>query len=241
MEANLLRNFKALDCFLLSLPYLQSKKIIKYTLLNILGATFHISSLLYLPLFFILTVNIHKYVIWIIFIVITLIYWLKIHVTSSIIGYILAGSEKYVGYLESDSGFGFTLGYFERTFTFLLFTFLYKRLIIQKKSNNIFYNCSFLYYSFHILFNDIAVVAERIPFLFIIGNWVLYTNVINCKYRAKQVINVAIGILVFLKIVLSFSNIGTKYQNILFGIDSYESRAKECLEIAIDFDNGRNH
>lgn len=241
MEANLFRNMKALDCFYFSIPYLQDRKFIKYTLLNLIGFTFHASAIIFLPLYFILCIHIKRYVIWIVFIAVNIMYWSKIHITSIIFGFIFEGymTDKYIGYLESDVGFGFTMGYFERTFSFLLFTLLYTQLIKQRSSNNIFFNCSFLYYSFHILFSDIAVIADRIPFFFIIGNWVLYSNVINCKYKARKLINTGIGILVFLKIILSFSNIGTKYQNLIFGIDSVEKRSRECMENFAKFDASR--
>ena len=64
IEFNLYRNIKAIDLFLLSLPYLEKKKPIPYMLLNICGMTFHMSSAVYLPLYFIINREIPKIVRW---------------------------------------------------------------------------------------------------------------------------------------------------------------------------------
>lgn len=58
IEFNLYRNVKALDLFLLSIPYLQQRRIVPYMFLNLLGATFHVSSLIYIPMYFLLHKNI---------------------------------------------------------------------------------------------------------------------------------------------------------------------------------------
>ena len=97
-------------------------------------------------------------------------------------------------------------------------------------ATKVFYNCSLLFYLFHILCADIIVFAERFSILFIIGNWVNYSNVISCKYRFKSIVNIGITILVILKIMLSYSQIGAKYQNVLFGVDNFNIRESEVMK-----------
>ncbi|MDY4707993.1 MAG: EpsG family protein [Candidatus Treponema excrementipullorum] len=51
IEINFLRNAKALMLFLISVKYAQEKNIIVYSILNILGIFFHISSIIYLLIY----------------------------------------------------------------------------------------------------------------------------------------------------------------------------------------------
>lgn len=242
MEANLMRNMKALDCFFFSIPYLIDRKIFKYLLLNIIGIFFHFSAILFIPFYFILMRHLHKYFIWGMFVFVSVIYWGNLHFTSSLLSKILITDiaiERFQGYLESDQGYGFTFGYFERTATLVLFTIFSNSLIKKHEYNTVFYNCAFWYYISHLLFDDIALIAERVPFLFIIGYWTLYPNIVSLKSKYRPVINYSIGILVSMKIFLSYSSNASKYQNIIFGIDSYEKRSNEVMESFLDFQSNR--
>lgn len=243
MEANLMRNMKALDCFFFSLPFLFNRQFLKYAAINLIGITMHISAILFIPLYFILNKELSKIFIWTAFIVVTIIYWAKLHITASLLGSYINGiellSDRFGEYLEQGQSYGFTFGYFERTLTFILFTLLYTKLKSNRKTNIIFYNCAFWYYICHIFFDDVAVIAERVPFLFIIGYWVLYPNVLECKYKMRPTINVGIYILVFLKIFLSYSTIASKYQNVILGVDSYENRSIEVMNSFNEFNKSR--
>ena len=56
IEINLLRNSKAIFLFLYSLKYIygEKKSFVNYFFINLIGCTFHLSAILYLPLYFIL-------------------------------------------------------------------------------------------------------------------------------------------------------------------------------------------
>ena len=64
IEFNLYRNAKAMDLFLLSLPHLEKRRIGRYMILNLLGTTFHLSSVVYLPLYFLLNRRLGKVIRW---------------------------------------------------------------------------------------------------------------------------------------------------------------------------------
>lgn len=55
--------------FYLSIPFLIQRKALPYFILNLIGFGFHTSSIVYFPLYFILTKKYHKYVYWGIFLV----------------------------------------------------------------------------------------------------------------------------------------------------------------------------
>lgn len=237
IEFNLYRNIKSIDLFLLSIPYLKERKCLPYMLLNLLGVTFHLTSFIYLPLYFILNYKAPKYILWGGIAVANLIFLGNIHFVANLLNSMeifqnLSLYDKLVGYSDSsDLSYGISFGYIERTFSVLLFTVLYDKLIEQKESNLIFYNCFWLYYVLFLALYEVQVFAERIPILFMFSYWILYPNVIKIGYKYRQIVYVISVILVMLKVVMSNSEIYARYDNLLFGIQSYEER----MAIQLDY------
>jgi hypothetical protein len=170
---------------------------------------------------------------WGLLLLVNVSYWLNIHFTSMLFGSFLsedAGKsvEKLLGYASSEVSYGFSFGYFERTFTIVLFTCFYKELKKYGKSGAIFYNCSLLYYVLHILFSDVGVLAQRFSLLFVVGYWVNYSNIF-CSNRVNKIVKYFILILLMMKVVVSYLTIDAKYQNVIFGVDSYDKRVYEVF------------
>lgn len=229
MEFNLLRNIKAIDLFLLSFPYLQNRKFLPYLLLNILGFSFHNSAALFIPLYFLLDKKMPKWLIWSSFIAVNIFYFLNISIISDLMSQLSFLEEtrmydKITGYASNSDEFKFSIGYFERTFAFILFSLLYEKLIHQNKSNIIVYNCFWIYYCSLLLFYEVSVLTERIPFLFMFSYWILYPAVTELNFRYRQIISLIISFLVILKIWTSYNFEPCKYENVLFGISDYHTR-----------------
>ncbi len=239
IEFNLYRNVKAIDLFLLSLPYLQTRKCLPYMILNILGTTFHLSSVIYLPLYFILYINIPKFIKWGGIIVANLVFLGQVHIISDIINSLgifqaVDAMDKLTGYVEnSDNSYGISFGYIERTLGVVLFTILYDKLCQAKSINIIFYNCFWLYYITFLCFYEVSVLTERIPILFMFSYWVLYPNAITIKSKYRRFIYAVSILLAFVKIYSSNTNVPAKYENILFGIEDYNHR-KQAYESYVD-------
>ncbi len=133
--------------------------------------------------------------------------------------------DKLSGRIEnSDSGQNISFGYIERTFSILIFTFLYNKLVQQSRSNVIFYNCFWLYYVSFLCFYEVQVLVDRIPTLFMFSYWILYPNVLGLKFKTRQLIYMFSFVLMLLKIFLSNNIPPAKYDNLLFGIEDYYSR-----------------
>lgn len=231
IEFNLYRNSKAIVLFLLSIPLLQERRFIPYLLINVIACTFHISAVLYIPLYFILTKKYSKFLIWLIFICVNAIFILKISISGKLLGMLspLIGGEGIVNklgdYFISAEAYGFSFGYFERTVSFILFTVYYDRLVRASRCNMIFYNCFFVYYVLFYVFADVTVFAERIPLIFIFSYWVLYPNILGVlKQNNRRIILFFILLLCFMKIIIANNNITSKYDNILFGAMSFDTR-----------------
>lgn len=237
MECNLLRNFKGLDCFLLSLPYLIKRKGWKYLGLNLLGATFHISSLIYIPCYFILTKRLSKYVLGGIFICVNCLFFLKMGMSDIIVDFInnyIPGAsifQKMNWYMGESVEYGFSIGYIERTVTFILAFIFQQKLIAKDFSNIIFCNSIFLYYFLFYLFFDIPVFVERIPLLFVFAYWFIYPNLLELvkAYKFKLCYFILLLFCCF-KTAQSNRTLICRYDNMmLFGIDSYETRKNDYL------------
>lgn len=230
IEFNLYRNIKAIDLFLLSLPFLEQRKFLPYILLNLIGTTFHSSSFVYIPLYFIINKEIPNIIKWGGIIIANIIFLFKINVIGDILNSLsiiqsMTFWDKLSGHIEnSDASQIFSIGYFERTFSILTFTLLYQKLVNQNKSNIIFYNCFWLYYVTFLCFYEVQVLTERIPRLFVFSYWILYPNIIYLKYNARKLIYILSTVLVFLKVYTGNTAPSAKYENILWSEDNYEER-----------------
>jgi hypothetical protein len=237
IEFNLYRNSKALVLFLLSLEYLKDKKMIPYLLINLLGVTFHYSALLFLPLYFILNKEIPRFVIWSIFIVSNAIFIFRIKWISLVLGDIVSLiniasiSDKMNTYSEAVEA-GFTIGYFERIFSFVIFSIFYKDLIAQNPINRIFYNSYVLFFVCMFTLSEIGVFSSRFSYLFIFSYWFLYPNIYSCikSKRNKYVFIVPFLCFVLLRTYKANTNLLAKYDNLLWGIENYDERYKRFEE-----------
>lgn len=184
-EMIILRNVKSIILFLLSIKYIEKRKFLPYLFLNLLGFTFHSSSIIYFPLYFIALAKRRKIVEIILFIFGNCIYLLQIKWFSNIL---IKFSTLFFGrlslilaaYLKSEnfmSSYGITIGYIERLFTFCLFYKFSDTLISENPKNKVFYFL-FLFYSYIFLFfSEILIILERIPNLFICSYWILYPQI----------------------------------------------------------------
>lgn len=234
LEFNLLRNFKALLLFMISLKYIQERRIIPFLLLNLTGYLFHSSALIFLPLYFILHKEWPQWVIWAIFIVGNILFILHIKYLQTIslavadmIGGRMAVKAKL--YFVSDfysQAYGLGLGYIERVISFLAFVLLQKKLKAQSSYNILFINTYLLYFIIYFFFAELMVAVERLSLLFVFAYWILYPEVLAI---IKEISYKFILILVLmgysiLKVAQVNSNIFSRYDNLLFGIQKYEDR-----------------
>lgn len=233
LEFNLYRNVKAIDLFLLSVPSLIERKPLKYFCLNLLGITFHASAALYLPLYFIINRPMGKLGIWGGFILSNVIFLLNIRIIGTVINNIsfIQGLETYdklTGYNNTAEEYKISIGYLERTISFLIFSLLYYRITKKSHAYHLFYNCYWIYYCSFLVFYEVSVLVDRVPMLFMFSYWVLYPASIDCKNRYGQLIKTFTSVLVILKIMTGLNSPMIKYENLITGISSFEQRKEIC-------------
>ncbi len=235
IEFNLYQNSKAIALFLLSLPYLERRKIVPYLVLNFVGATFHISAIIFLPLYFFIHKEFPRSLVWGIVVISNIIFWSNFHFTS----YLLEHLGKFTNedflirlllYENKKEDFGFSFGYFERTISILICIIYSKKLAKQNPVNIVFCNAALIYYSTFMLFSDVRVFTERIPLLFIFSFWLLFTNLSILKFKYRPTILAFVIIISFLKVSVANQNIMCYYDNHLWGIKTYEERKSNVIK-----------
>lgn len=233
IEMNLFRNAKSIFLFLLSIPYLQQKKILPYLALNILGLSFHSSSILYILSYFILNIEYSKKAIFIAFAVTNIIFIFNIHIISELIKYFSLlipdsrGTAILLQYIDNSSQqYLLSIGYIERTVAYIITAIFYKRLIQKNKANRIFCNSMFLYYISFYICAEVSVLTARVPLLFIYSYWFVFPNILSlAKKQSATKVYIIAFVLCCMKIALSSNLIIHKYDNWLMGgIESFEYR-----------------
>ena len=93
ISTDLLRNSISICIFLNAIPYIQKRRIVPYISLCLLGATFHASSLAYIPLYFFLNKKLNIWIAMSIFLTANIIYLFHIPILKSFISLTVIGKK----------------------------------------------------------------------------------------------------------------------------------------------------
>ena len=244
-EVDLLRNAKAVLLFIISIQFIKERKIIPFLILNILGMTFHISSIIYFPMYFILNRNYSRKIIHPLIILGNIYYLLDTKIFIHILEYMsyvlpAAVGGKITSYLSIiPQNYKLPIGtlYFERLVTFIMvFFFLHKEKNHREKENPyslIMENSFYIFYLIFLFTSEFFIASTRIGILFIYANWFLWGDII------ENLRNIKIKVAVFLIAVLIGGNriynhfdfngnkILYRYENIITDHKSYEEKMKD--------------
>lgn len=233
IEINLFRNAKAIICFLISIRYLKDRKILPYMAINILGCFFHISSLLYLPLYFVLNRRWNRILVMIAIIIGNGLFLMRIEyikplivLVAGLFGGRLAAIVSH--YLKNDyysAAYGLSVGYIERTVSFLL-VYWFDRDQERSKDNRVFINLFYSYLFVYLYFSEISIAIERVTVLFACGYWIVYPKIYESfrKKTTRWLFVMALVVYGTMKLVSGNMSILCKYDNWLFGMEAYDKR-----------------
>jgi len=235
IEFNLLQNFVAILLFFLSIPYLYRRRLLPYLFLNVIGMTFHVSSILYLPLYFLLHRNTNMQLGLMVIGVANLFYFIGSDLLIKIAHWVVSNSgyaslEGFLYFFVDTSDYQLSFGFLERTLIIVLMTVYCEKIKSEILYGAVFYNLALLYYFCFLLLSPVDVLADRIPMLFLLSYWVVIPALIILKHRFRAVIACGLITLSFMKLVLSTQDQVAEYDNLLFGIRSYDERLAEVLQ-----------
>jgi len=230
----LMRNMRGIGLFLLSLKYLTERRPGPYFILNGLGLLFHVSSIVYLPIYWILHRRWPKAVFVTVFLLGNAVFLLRIEFVRPLIEWVAESLGGRFAYLQAqylldelfDERYRLSIGYFERIATSLLILGFYRKLHRQRTTNVLFINAYVLYFAFFFFFSEIREFAARFSLLFIFAYWALFPVLYETlRVRFNRVVfTVALYGYCLLKIIGMTSIPLYRYDNLLWGIESYDRR-----------------
>lgn len=244
-EVDLLRNTKAVLLFIISIQFIKERKLIPFLILNILGMTFHMSSVIYLPMYFILNRNYSRKIV-LPLIILGNIYYLFdtklfIHILeymSSVLPAAVGGKiTSYLSIIPQNYKLPIGTLYFEKLVTFVMvFFFLHKEKNHREKENPyslIMENSFYIFYLIFLFTSEFFIASTRIGILFIYANWFLWGDIIeNLRDRKIKIAVFLIAVLIGgNRIYNHFDFNGNKilyrYENIITDHKSYEEKMKD--------------
>lgn len=244
-EVDLLRNAKAVLLFIISIQFIKERKIIPFLILNILGMTFHISSIIYFPMYFILNRNYSRKIILPLIILGNIYYIFDTKLFIHILEYMssvlpAAVGRKITSYLSIiPQNYKLPIGtlYFERLVTFIMvFFFLHKEKGSREKENPyslIMENSFYIFYLIFLFTSEFFIASTRIGILFIYANWFLWGDIIenlrNTKIKAAVFLIAVLigGNRIYNHFDFNGNKILYRYENIITDHKSYEEKMKD--------------
>ena len=230
IEFNLYRNAKAISLFLLSIPFLEERRLWPYLLLNILGGLFHVGAFMLIPLYFFVNRRWSPYVLWGLFGVANFCFFFQFHITTFLLEKIAGGASEYLAYKASkyagfSDSYGLSFGYLEKSLIIVLIILLYNKLTETKTANIIFCNCSVIFYFITFFFADISILTERLSYQFIFALWLVLAELLFIDFSYKRIVVLGIVLLMFMRLVESNMTAMCYYDNLLWGIMDTNQRS----------------
>lgn len=234
LEINVMRNFISLLIFLNTLQYIEQRRFVPYLCWNLFAMLFHVSSIIYIPLYFLLHRQINKWIFLSIVLLGNVILILKIHFLAPIMLAVASQmGEVYVKMVEvytegeaTSNMMGISIGLLERVFTSGLIFCYYDKLKSLRKENVIFINSMLLYMFMFFFFSEFEVVCRRLALMFVFAYWILWGDMLKCfTYRGNKLLFAGfLACYSVLKINGMVGDIIYQYDNVLLGAKSYQER-----------------
>lgn len=220
IEINLLRNFKAILLFFISLQYVKERKLNKFIFIILLASLFHPTALLYIPLYWVVNKKWPKFVVLGILFMGAIFPLLDIRIFSNIFELPIFRFLRFSSYADRGS---YSLGL--RSIERIVFYILLLRYYYKDDEYRIFYN---LYFIFFFCFNcmyEFEIFVIRVSMLFI-PYWFIIDKVY--VHLSKQKRNLFLNFIImfgFIIVYIDNSVPTSRYTNVIFNeVDYYTSR-----------------
>lgn len=232
MMTNLLRNSISILIAVNAFDLIQKRKPLSYFGCCTLALMFHVSAILYYPLYFFMHRKLNRWI-WLgIFMICNVIFILHIGIISQVASSVLGLDNEVMAsmiasYTESyDQAKGISIGYLERVFSGILVFCLYDRLIEHRNGSPIYTNMFLMYIMLSFLLSEFAVLAERIATLVIASYWIVWHDILKVlTIRNNKLLFASfVSLYCTFKIIGLTSMITSEYDNHLFGAKSYQER-----------------
>lgn len=230
MFVNLMRNSVAIMLFLNAIDYLRDRKPIPYFAICLLAVTFHMSALVYFPLYFFMHRRLNRWVFLAVFVICNIVFLAHVPVVVSLLKLLRideAFTDKVKAYTEiMTTSSVLSIGYIERVFTFALTFCFYDKLLSMKKENAIFVNALLAYFIATFFFAQFMDLSKRLANLFSFSYWIIWAYLIDCfsYVRNKNIFIYFVSFYCLIKMWFMTQLPSLEYENLIFGIKSYQER-----------------
>lgn len=242
-EIDMIRNLKSILLFILSIKYIEDRKILPFIALNLLGFFFHYSSLIYFPMYFLLKIKWNRLFLFEVFLLGNVYYlldkrWLIRGIeefTKRFSGEIGRKVAVYISIVPDYFPLGVTMFYLERVAIFILVLFMLNRLS-ERKYGTIFANSLFLSVFIFLFGAEFSVLTLRIGILFVYSYWFILPMLADLE----DMLPIKIGVLIlalgisYFRLDNQINFIGNKklyqYENIFLEHKGAEERRKMVVD-----------
>lgn len=230
MFVNLLRNSIAIMIFLNAIDFIRDRKPLPYFAMCTLAMSFHMTALVYFPLYFFFHRHLNKWMFLAVFVICNVVFLAHIPVVVSLLRLLRideAFTDKVKAYTEvMTTSSVLSIGYIERLFTFALAFCFYDKLSSMKKENAIFLNALLAYFIATFFFAQFFDLSKRLANLFSFSYWIIWAYFINCfsYVRNKNIYIYFVSFYCLVKIWFMTQLPSLEYENLIFGIKSYQER-----------------
>lgn len=230
LSTDLMRNSLSLFIVMNALPLLQQRRMIPYMTLCIVATSFHYSALLAIPLYFLLNRSLNKHIYLAalcIALVLRLAHITFIEVIANMMGLQEKFSIIYTAYIQV---YGESTGSIPEAMIYLCIGILaycyYAKLQECHPLGRILLNALFAYIMAWMLFGEFAELCKRVTMLFGYGMWLTPCLLLKCiSIENNKRLLILFFSLICIKYMAGIApHPDFKYDNILFGADSYEKR-----------------
>lgn len=228
---NLLRNAISMFILMNALQYIEKRKMLKYFSLCFLALMFHMSAIIFFPLYFFLHKKLNKWVFLGISVFCVLFFLSKISIVTSLVkvlgmeGMFGGKIDSYTEYITSARAISVT-GLLEN-FGIVAFVFMYYDEITEKfESHVVIINSLLLFLVMYFVFAEFKTLSSRLATLFYYSYWILWIDVIHVLYIKNNRILLSSALFLYCAFI-TLRNISVpaqEYDNLLFGIKSYQER-----------------
>jgi hypothetical protein len=220
-----LRNVKSILLFFISLRYIYNRSFLKYLCCCFLALSFHISSIIFFPLYFILSKHNSRLILILLFLFSIIFFFFSariFYLLFSLFSEYMPGrlNNMVNSYIFTKSDYsiqrGLSLGLIEKVLTYFLIFILYEDL--YKGKMILIINCFLLYFSFYFIFSGFIEVSNRLSLLFVFSYWILWPRVITSLHTKRIQSFFLICFLLYAILKISqYSQPVQEYDNIIFG------------------------
>ena len=125
-------------------------------------------------------------------------------------------ASYYINNSQWNFSYGISIGFIERTSTFILLFYMREKIFFSK-SDNIFLNIFFLYIFSYLYLSELRILIDRIPIMFICSYWILLPRLYKIlRKEYKAVFLVSFFFYSLLKGLMAHKDILALYDNMLF-------------------------